>query len=148
MDYSRIGSTMAANPPGCAASLAALEVLVDENLSARATRMGSLLISTLKSYDPPHVKQYMGTGFLWAIVLEEKPPQVTSRRLIALLAKRGVLANAIKGGRVRICPPLTISEELLLQGARVIVQALNDLEDYPEGLPGETVHLKYSDYMS
>ena len=138
---------MAANPPACAAALAALDVLFEEDLSARARKMGDLLISTLKTLDPPHVKEYMGTGLLWAIVLDEKPPQVTSRRLIALLAQRGVLANAIKGGRVRVCPPLTISHDLLLKGAHIIAEALIELEGCPEGLPGETVGLKYPNYM-
>ncbi|KIW46406.1 ornithine-oxo-acid transaminase [Exophiala oligosperma] len=147
LDPYEIGSTMAANPPGCAAALAALDVLVDEDLSTRARKMGDLLISTLKALNPPHVKQYMGEGLLWAIVLDEKPPQVTSRRLIALLAQRGVLANAIKGGRVRICPPLTISEDLLVEGAKIIADALTDLEAHPAGLPGETVDLKYPQYM-
>jgi ornithine--oxo-acid transaminase len=138
---------MAANPPGCAAALAALDVLVDESLSARATEMGELLISTIKSYKPPHVKEYMGVGLLWAIVMEEKAPLVTSRRLNALLAKRGILANAIKDGRVRLCPPLNTDRELLLKGAEIVARALIDLETCPEGLPGETVTLKYSDFM-
>ncbi|OQV03853.1 hypothetical protein CLAIMM_08841 [Cladophialophora immunda] len=143
LDPYEVGSTMAANPPGCAASLAAIDVLFDEDLSARALMLGDLFISTLKSYEPPHVKEYMGAGLLWAIVINEKPPQVTSRRVVALLAQRSVLANAIKGGRIRICPPLTISTGLLLKGVEIIVQALRDVEDHPEGLPGETVVIKY-----
>ncbi|OAP57616.1 ornithine-oxo-acid transaminase [Fonsecaea erecta] len=143
LDPYEVGSTMAANPPGCAASLAAIDVLFDEGLSSRALMLGDLLISTLKSSDPPHVKEYMGAGLLWAIVIKEKPPRVTSRRVIALLAQRGVLANAIKGGRIRICPPLTISTELLLQGVEIIVQTLRDVESHLEGLPGEVVTIKY-----
>jgi ornithine--oxo-acid transaminase len=139
---------MAANPPGCAAAIAALDVLVEENLSKRAIEMGDLLISSLKAHNPPHVKEYMGAGLLWAIVLEEKPPFVTSRRLIALLGQRGLLANGIKGGRVRICPPLNIERELLLKGADILAQALFDLESCPLGLPGEEVILKYSSYMA
>ncbi len=134
---------MAANPPGCAAALAALDVLFDEKLSERAQKMGALLISTIQSFHPPHVKEYMGAGMLWAIVLEEKPPRVTSRRVIALLAKRGVLANAIKGGRVRLCPPLNIDQDTLLKGAAIVAKALIDIEDCNEELPGEVVSLKY-----
>jgi ornithine--oxo-acid transaminase len=138
---------MAANPPGCAAALAAMEVLVDEDLSLRATEMGDLMISTIKSCNPPHVKEYMGAGLLWAIVIEEKPPLVTSRRLAALLATRGVLANGIKGGRVRLCPPLNIDRELLVQGAKQVAQALVDLETAPEGISGETLPFKYGKFL-
>lgn len=143
----RVGSTMAANPPGCAAALAALDVLEEENLAARASEMGGLMISTLKSFNPPHVKEYMGSGLLWAIVMEEKPPMVTSRRLAALLAQRGLLANGIKGGRVRLCPPLNIDRDLLVKGAEIVAQALADIETHPQGLPGEVYTPKYLEYM-
>jgi ornithine--oxo-acid transaminase len=143
----RVGSTMAANPPGCAAALAAMDVLEDENLSSRASEMGALMISTIKSCNPPHVKEYMGAGLLWAMVMEEKPPLVTSRRLAALLATRGVLANGIKGGRVRLCPPLNIDRELLIKGSKIVVQALFDLDTVPEGLPGETLPFQYGDFL-
>jgi ornithine--oxo-acid transaminase len=138
---------MAANPPGCAAALAAMDVLVDEGLSMRARHMGDVMISTIKSCNPPHVKEYVGAGMLWAMVMEEKPPLVTSRRLVALLATRGVLANGIKGGRVRLCPPLNIDEELLVQGSKLVAQALFDLETALEGIPGETLPFKYGMFL-
>lgn len=147
LTQNRVGSTMAANPPGCAAALAALDVLEEENLAARAHEMGDLLISTLKSLNPPHVKQYMGDGLLWAIVMQERPPLVTSRRVVPLLAQRGLLANAIKGGRIRICPPLNIDRDLLIKGAEVIVKALVDIESHPQGIPGESVVIRYPQFM-
>lgn len=138
---------MAANPPGNAAALAALDVLEDENLAARATEMGELLISTIKSHGPPHVIEYVGAGLLWAVVIQEKPPKVTSRRLAALLATRGLLVNGIKGGRLRICPPLNIDRELLLKGAGTLVQALFDLESYTGYLPGEKVPFRDIEFV-
>lgn len=138
---------MAANPPGCAAALVALDVLIDENLSARATEMGDLMISTIKSRNPPHVVSYTGAGLLRALVITEKAPLVTARRLGALLAQRGLIANGIKGGRVRLCPPLNIERELLIKGAEMVAQALIDIEDIPEGLPGETIPFRYPEYL-
>jgi ornithine--oxo-acid transaminase len=135
----RIGSTMAANPVGCAAALAALDVLVDESLSARANELGALLISTLKAANLLHVKEFVGAGLFWAIVLDNKPPKVTPRRLVSLLAQRGVLASAAGPQRIRICPPLTISEEELLKGAEIVIGALRDIESVGE-LPAEYLH--------
>jgi ornithine--oxo-acid transaminase len=135
---SRIGSTMAANPVGCAAALATLDVLVDEDLSARANEMGALLISTLKAAKLPHVKEYMGAGLFWSIVLDDKPPKVTPRRIVSLLAQRGVLASAAGLKRIRICPPLTIGKEELLKGAEIVIGALRDIEEMGE-LPAETL---------
>lgn len=138
---------MAANPPGCAAALAALDVLIYEKLSVRAREMGDLLMSTIMSLNPPHVTGYSGDGLLRAIVIEEKAPKVTARRLGALLAQRGVIVNGMKGGRIRLCPPLTIGRELLIKGATMVAQGLLDLESIPDGLPGEAIPFKYPEYL-
>lgn len=139
VDKYEIGSTMAANPVGCAAAIAALDVLVDENLAARANEMGDLLISALKKANPPHVREYMGAGLFRSIVLDIEPPQVTPRRVTALFAQRGLLAGPAGTHRIRLCPPLTISKEEILKGAETIVQALRDIETMGE-LPAETVY--------
>jgi ornithine--oxo-acid transaminase len=75
MDNNRIGSTMAANPPACAAALAALDVLVTEKLSDRTVEPGDLLISTLKAAKLPYVATFMGAGLFWSIVLDENLPE-------------------------------------------------------------------------
>jgi len=137
-----IGATMANNPPGCAAALAALDVLIEEQLPERAIRLGKLLKQTLNSYAPlPHVTDMQGSGLFWSIGLQQKPPFVTGRRIAALLAQRGVLSNAVGSGmRLRICPPLTISEEDLVEGLHRIVGALKDVHGIELGsIPGETL---------
>lgn len=120
---------MAANPVGCAAGLAALDVLVDEDLSARANELGELLISTIKNATPSHLVDCQGSGLFWSLVLADKPPKVTPRRLVALLIQRGVLVSPAGQNRVRVCPPLTISKEDLLKGAEIIIKALEDIEN-------------------
>lgn len=132
---------MAANPPACSAGIAALEVLEEEKLSDRAQEMGELLISTLKAANPPYVKEFMGAGLFWAIVLNSEPPKVTPRRIVALMAERGVLAGPAGLQRIRICPPLTISREEVLKGASIIIEALRDVESVGE-LPGEALAVK------
>ncbi|OQV03844.1 hypothetical protein CLAIMM_08832 [Cladophialophora immunda] len=134
-----VGTTMANNPPGCAAALAALDVLEEEKLSDRANYLGGLLLEKLRSFNLPHVIEYMGSGLFIAAVIEQKPPKVTGRRITALLAQRGILASATgMGNRIRFCPPLTISEEDLLRGAEIIATAFADVEDMGE-IPGEAV---------
>lgn len=134
----RIGSTMAANPVGCAAALAALNVLMKEDLANRANQMGKLLISILEAAKLPHVKEFMGVGLFWAIVLVEDPPKVTPRRVVALLAQRGLLAGPAGSQRIRICPPLTIHEDEIVKGADIIIGAFRDIESMGE-LPGEAL---------
>lgn len=139
-----IGATMANNPPGCAAALAALDVMMEEQLAERAVRLGKLLKQTLQSYGPlPHTIDLQGSGMFWSIGIQQKPPHVTGRRIAALLAQRGVLSNAVgSGARLRICPPLTISEEDLVEGLKRIVEALRDVQNIELGtIPGETLEM-------
>lgn len=116
--------------------MAALDVLVNENLSARANEMGALLTSTIKAASPPHLLDIQGAGLFWSLVLDMKPPKVTPRRLVALCIQRGILVSVAGADRVRMCPPLVISEEELLKGANILVGCLRDLEGMGE-LPGE-----------
>jgi ornithine--oxo-acid transaminase len=129
---------MAANPVGCAAALAALDVLVDENLSQRSNELGDLLLSNLKAANLPHIIDFDGAGLFMSLVLEDKPPKVTPRRIVSLLAQRGVLASAAGLRRIRICPPLTISKEELLKGAEVVIGVMRDIEGCGE-LPAEVL---------
>lgn len=122
----RIGSTMAATPIACSSALAALDVLVDEDLASRANHMGELLISTLKTANPPHVAGYMGAGLFWALILDTSF-NVTPKRLASLAIQRGLLTGAAGPDRIRICPPLTISVDEMLLGVDILVSALRDV---------------------
>ncbi|PVH83616.1 ornithine aminotransferase [Cadophora sp. DSE1049] len=138
LDSFEIGSTFAATPVGCAAAIAALDVLVEEQLSDRANELGALLISTLEAVKLPHVTCFSGAGLFWSIVFEPKPPKVTPRRIVSLLAQRGVLVSAAGLNRVRICPPLTISKEELLKGTEMVIEAIRDIEHVGQ-LPSESL---------
>jgi ornithine--oxo-acid transaminase len=59
---------MAANPVGCAAAIAALDVLVDEKLSDRADEMGAILTSRLEAATPSHVARFDGARLFVSIV--------------------------------------------------------------------------------
>ncbi|KAH8773564.1 pyridoxal phosphate-dependent transferase [Diaporthe sp. PMI_573] len=126
LDPYEIGSTMAATPIACSSALAALDVLVEEDLSARANRMGELLISTMKTANPPHVAGYMGAGLFWALILDTSAT-VTPKRLASLATQRGLLIGAAGPDRIRICPPLTISIDEMLLGVSILVSALKDV---------------------
>lgn len=137
LSRNEVASTFAATPVACAAALAALEVLEEEKIAARAQRMGELLTKTLEELASPHIIEHRGRGrgLFQCLVLDESTPGVTGRRVAALCARRGVLVgNSLN--RIRLSPPLTISEEDLVKGAKIIDQALRDvsaLGDIPGG---------------
>lgn len=115
--------------------MTAIDVLVDEKLPQRAAILGPQFMERLRNIKSPHVARVNGRGFLCALVLKESG-NVTSKRLAALLMERGVLAYAA-ADRIRLGPPLMISEEDLWKGVNIIEKALIDLVDISGPIYGE-----------
>lgn len=136
----RIASTFAAPPPACAAALAALDVLEEEDLPSSSQRLGDLLYNTISKLNPPHILAYRGKGrgLFQCLVIDESIPGVTGRRVAALCARRGLLVGCTEN-RIRFSPPLTMSEEDIIYGAQIVDSALRDVHSFGD-FPG-------SDYL-
>ncbi|KAK7064758.1 ornithine aminotransferase [Favolaschia claudopus] len=135
------GSTYGGNPLGCAVSIAALQVLIDEDLSARADRLGNLFRTKVKELNSPYITTVRGLGLLNAIVVDEdacnasrarRGLDITRKRtawqFCLLLKEKGVLAKTTHGNVVRFAPPLVIEEADLLRAVQIIGECLVDLE--------------------
>jgi len=105
------GSTFGGNPLGCAVALAAMDVLVDEGLVARAHELGEYLMNALREIDSPHIKEVRGRGLL--IGLEVKESSGPARPFCKALMKLGVLCKETHHQVIRFAPPLTITQEEL-----------------------------------
>jgi LysW-gamma-L-lysine/LysW-L-ornithine aminotransferase len=116
------GSTFGGNPLACAAALAALEVLHEEELPARAARLGGYLRQKLEALHNPLVRQVRGLGLIVGIELRVK---VTP--LLQALQARGVLALPAGTTVLRLLPPLVIEREEL---DRVIEAIAITLREY------------------
>jgi ornithine--oxo-acid transaminase len=119
-------STFGASPIACAAALASLDVLEEDKISERSERLGEVLRKTVKSLNPPHVKEMRGPALFQSLVLDCDVPGVTPRRVSALAMHRGVLVG-IGADRLRFSPPLTISEEDVVKAVKIVIQALKDV---------------------
>ena len=104
------GSTFGGNPLGCAVATAALEVIVNEDLSNRAERLGNVMragLEELKSVGPDGgwIKEVRGKGLLNAIVIDEK--KSTKGRgaweLCLLFKSKGLLAKVSPLLRIALC---------------------------------------------
>jgi ornithine--oxo-acid transaminase len=116
------GSTFGGNPLGCAVAEAALDVIVDENLSARARYAGASIMHSLRAMRSPLIVEVRGRGLLIGIELT-----IPAHRLSEALLERGIAAKDTQESVLRIAPPLVIDDaavELLLDGVR---QALTSL---------------------
>lgn len=132
VDYGDIGSTMAANPPATSAAVAALNVLIDEDISKQSKEKGDLLKQLILNADCKEIKDVSGSGMLRAIVLNPEyiDSSFNGRRLAALCANNGLLVNsAAEGKRIRICPPPTIDIEDLKKGVSILVNCIKLLRN-------------------
>ncbi len=125
-----LGGTYAGNPLAVAAAHAVLDVIEDEQLSDRATRLGQRLKQRLAGIasDVPEIVDIRGPGFMNAVEFNiagtEKPnPDMTNRvREEALKRNLILLTCGVYGNVIRFLAPLTIQDE-------VFDEALDILED-------------------
>jgi 4-aminobutyrate aminotransferase-like enzyme len=52
--------------------MTALDVLIEENLAERASRLGEYFRSAVRALNSPHITEVRGKGLLNAIVMDEK----------------------------------------------------------------------------
>ncbi|KAG8815243.1 ornithine aminotransferase [Serendipita sp. 400] len=132
------GSTYGGNPLGCAVAVAALKVLVEENLADRAERLGKVFRDGIKAFNSPLVQTVRGRGLLNAVVIDESKSKRgrTAWQLCLLLRDRGLLAKPTHVNTIRFAPPLVIEEEDLKKAIQTIGECLRDLDEL-ETLPSE-----------
>ncbi len=127
-------STFAANPLSGAAIAATVQVLVEENLPARAARTGERMLARLNDMKArwPLVGDVRGIGL--AIGVEfvgtratREPAREETARIFVEATSRGLVLIppvGLHGNVLRIAPPLAISEELADRGLDVLEEAI------------------------
>jgi len=102
-------STFGGNHLACAAALATIKVIADEGLVANAAQMGSLLeellteeLNGIDGFD--HIR---GRGLLLAV---QVTPEVSAKAVQDQCLEAGLVVNAMGDDRVRLAPPLIVSE--------------------------------------
>jgi ornithine--oxo-acid transaminase len=103
------GSTYGGNPLACKVAMAALNVLVEENLAENAFELGNILRQELKNINTPFIKEVRGKGLLNAIEVEAEDEE-TAWNFCLKLKENGLLAKPTHGDKIRFAPPLVINE--------------------------------------
>ncbi|PAD21438.1 ornithine--oxo-acid transaminase [Terribacillus saccharophilus] len=114
------GSTFGGNPLACAVSIAALDVLEEENLAARSYRLGTYLQEQLQQLTSDKIKEIRGRGLFVGIELTEP-----ARPYCEKLKELGVLCKETHETVIRIAPPLIITEDELewaLERLKLVLQ--------------------------
>ncbi|KAL0566212.1 ornithine aminotransferase [Marasmius crinis-equi] len=125
------GSTYGGNPLGCAIAQTALRVLVDEDMSSRALRLGETFRTGVQALESPLVEQVRGRGLFNAVVIKQVTTRDGKKRtawdVCLRLKERGVLAKPTHGDIIRFSPPLVIEEEDLKSVVRVLGEVLDSI---------------------
>ena len=118
------GATFGGNPLACAAAIAALDVLVDEDLPGRAAALGGWLMERLSDLPTDQVREVRGLGLMVGIELRSKVTPV-----LRALQDQGVLALPAGLTVLRVLPPLVISKDQLEQAVQAIEKVLAALPE-------------------
>ncbi|HDC6176005.1 TPA: ornithine--oxo-acid transaminase [Staphylococcus aureus] len=108
LDVFTPGSTFGGNPLACAASIAALDVIVDEDLPGRSLELGDYFKEQLKQINHPSIKEVRGRGLFIGVELNE-----SARPYCEALKEEGLLCKETHDTVIRFAPPLIITKEEL-----------------------------------
>lgn len=100
-----LGTTFGGNHLACAAAIAVLEVMKEEQLVENAAENGDYLLDELRKL--PQLKDVRGRGLMIGIEIEGSAPELRRR----LLFDHHVFTGGAGEHTVRLLPPLTIGRE-------------------------------------
>ena len=128
-------SSYGGNPLAAAAALAAISITLEEDLPARAHRIGEKMLAKMRSWEGviPIVRDVRGRGLMIGMdLVHPKTGKLLDRNVTrgifdALLA-RGVLSMAYSP-EVRINPPLVIEEADAMEALSIMEGVLRDAAD-------------------
>ena len=107
--------------------MAAIKVVIDEDLSSKAEKLGEIFRRRIKEINSPFIKTIRGKGLLNAVEIQPHNGK-TAWDVCIEMAKNGLLAKPTHGHIIRFAPPLVISEEQLYEGLAIIEKSIKTLE--------------------
>ena len=124
------GSTFGGNPIAAAVAVAALEVIKNEKLAENAARLGVVLRDGLNAIaaENPLMTLVRGKGLLNAIVIDCDEESDLAWKICLKFRDYGLLAKPTHGNKIRLAPPLVITEEQIQDCLSIIRKALNDFK--------------------
>lgn len=113
------GSTFGGNPLSCAAALAALNVMEDENLPRQAEVKGAYLMDKLRRIESPGIREVRGMGLIIGIEMKQK-----AAPYIKALQEHKIIALNAGMTVIRLLPPLVISYQQIDHLVHVLNEVL------------------------
>ncbi|MHB8531287.1 MAG: aspartate aminotransferase family protein [Solirubrobacteraceae bacterium] len=150
----RHGSTFGGNDLAAAAALATLKVIDDEQLLARAERLGELLLELTRPLVERYevVREVRGLGLMWAIefgppagalgrrlwdTVEGRQPGLFSQLITVPLFHRHRILCQVAGHHMNVIkalPALVVEEDEIRRFAAALEETIAEAERYPAAL--------------
>ncbi|MCY1722344.1 ornithine--oxo-acid transaminase [Prolixibacteraceae bacterium Z1-6] len=121
------GSTYGGNPIAGKVAMAALDVIIDENLIENSNRLGEIFRMEMKAIDSPMVEIVRGKGLLNAVAIKPTNGK-TAWDVCLALKENGLIAKPTHEHIIRFTPPLVITEEQLMDAIGIIKTTLKQFE--------------------
>ena len=140
MDLPEVGnmsSTHSANPIVCAAGLATLEEIQRLDLVRETERQGKIFfekLNELKEKYPDRISWVLGNGLIAALIFKipgiQKPDTVFPSLVSEKAMQKGLLVVHTGRESIKLAPPLTISEEAIIEGIDVLDESISECNNY------------------
>jgi acetylornithine aminotransferase len=117
------GSTFGGSPLACAAALATINTLQDENLSDRAAVLGDRIMAGFKKAlaDVEHIVEIRGKGCMIGIELN-KP----CKSLFSAAMTKGLIINVTADSVIRLLPPFIMTDDEADQVVAILAPLIKD----------------------
>lgn len=131
-----LGGTYAGNPVACAAALAVIEVIEEENLNEKAEKIGQRIEDKLTELSEKHafIGEVRRLGAMVAVELVEdrktkSPNKDATQKIVSYANDNGLLllSAGIKGNVIRFLTPLVITDEELEKGLAILEDAFHQV---------------------
>ena len=125
-------SSYGGNPMACAAALASIQVIEEEDLLANARHLGEIALKRLEKMKTEHrmVGDVRAAGCLMGVELVKdrasKEPFDEAGKLVYIRAFQKGLAWIPAGHILRMSPPIVMNEAELLKGLDIIDEAIGE----------------------
>ncbi|MBS1833273.1 MAG: aspartate aminotransferase family protein [Acidobacteria bacterium] len=133
-----MSSTHTGNPICSAATMASIDVILEEKLVENSARLGKILIEALRALKPrfDYIGAVDGIGLVAAVNIvkpgTKDPDADMAWDIVRRCIEKGLLMFTpvgFGGAAVKICPPLVINEEALREGLGVLEEAMVEAAD-------------------
>ncbi|HPJ78946.1 MAG TPA: ornithine--oxo-acid transaminase [Prolixibacteraceae bacterium] len=119
------GSTYGGNPMAAAVSMAALDVIREENLAGNAEKMGEIFRSEMRAIRSGMIETVRGKGLLNAVAIDASHP-VSAWEICLKMKENGIIAKPTHEHIIRFTPPLVITENQMEDALTRIKKAFRE----------------------